>query len=103
MKEPKPYKLVRFWHKKFEKGFNLIHNIFLPMYIMLTKPRIKPVKLTKREKALLSILIKEIKDVLPNGKEKVEELLDSWIKANNLPIDKVSTLTQEEFYRWIRS
>jgi len=90
MKESKPYKLVRFWHK------------LLSMYIMLTRPRIKTVKLTKREKALLSILIKEIKDVLPNGKEKVEELLDSWIKANNLPVDKVSTLTQEEFYRWIK-
>lgn len=57
--------------------------------------KIKDIKLTVREKALLEIIIHEVKEVLPDS-NKVMEVLDCWIKANNLHPEKVNTLKDLE-------
>ncbi len=47
--------------------------------------------LSRKEKALLELLIAEIKDALPDVK-RVEELLDSWVKANDLHPERVERI-----------
>lgn len=60
----------------------------------------KTTKMKPETEALLSILIHEVKKTLPKGNQAVEELLDSWIIANNLPVNEVQTMTKEEFTKW---
>jgi len=58
--------------------------------------KFRDIKLSKQSKALLTILIKEIKDIInshpyDSGMCQIEinELLDSWINANNLKLYEV--------------
>lgn len=51
---------------------------------------VETVKLTKREKALLEILIAEILELNPN--ESIKKLLENWITANDLHPERVQTL-----------
>lgn len=53
--------------------------------------------LEQESKAVLSILVKEVEDILDSheparAKEEVEELLNTWKDANDLPVDHVKTL-----------
>jgi len=52
----------------------------------------KRMSLTRREKAFLELLIREVQDALPDvaSNRKVKNLLESWVKANDLHPEKVS-------------
>lgn len=51
-------------------------------------------KMTKREKALLTILIAEIHGC--QDMEGVKAITESWVKANDLHPEEVETLTEEQ-------
>lgn len=51
--------------------------------------KMKTMKLTKREKALLSIIIHEVLGLNPN--KKIRELLQSWVSTNDLHPEDVET------------
>lgn len=61
--------------------------------------------LSRREKAVLNILIHEVQEILKEPGEstpkleKIEQLLNSWIRANDLHPEQVETLTTEEAER----
>lgn len=62
-----------------------------------TKTVIKDVKLTKIEKAMLEILIHEIRELKPN--RRIEELLDTWVKENGLHPENVETVSVKKMRR----
>ena len=55
----------------------------------------KSVKLSTQNKALLSILIREIQEC--SNMNEVNLLLDSWIQANDLHPENVETMAEKEF------
>ena len=60
------------------------------------KPQMDRV-LTPNERGLLEILISEIQETLPQGEGKVKEVLQEWIKVNDLHPENVRSMTPEEF------
>jgi len=65
------------------------------------KNRQREVEITPETKAVLSILVKEIGEILDGyppseAVPKVRELLDSWIKANDLYPEEVEAYRPEE-------
>jgi len=55
---------------------------------------VQNLKMTKREKALLTILIAEIHGC--QDMEGVKAITESWVKANDLHPEEVETLTEEQ-------
>jgi Ca2+/Na+ antiporter len=58
------------------------------------KRRIRDLKLSSRERALFEIFVREIWDALPNSNE-VLKILDGYITAHNLNIDRVETVSAD--------
>jgi len=62
--------------------------------------KIKTIKFTKREKTLLEILIHEIQETLtfcePECYDKINTILHSWIKANDLHPEQCITVRPTE-------
>lgn len=60
--------------------------------------------ISKESKAFLSILIREVQDILKSDKgcidkiTEIEKLFDSWIKANNLYPEEVKVSTEFGIY-----
>ena len=50
-------------------------------------------EMTKREKALLTLIIAEVRDC--RDMERVKAVIDSWVTANDLHPEKVETLANE--------
>lgn len=60
--------------------------------------KFKDIKMTRREKALLTIIIAEIQDC--QNMEDVKAIVDSWITANDLHTETVVTLSKEEMEKY---
>jgi len=56
--------------------------------------KLKNIKMTKREKALLAIVIAEVQGC--RDMEGVKAITDSWVTANDLHPEDVKTLNQDE-------
>ena len=54
----------------------------------------KPINLTKRERALLSLIISGVKSEIPNGTKAIEVYVQTWIDANDIVIGDVNVITE---------
>lgn len=63
--------------------------------------RFKNIKMTKREKVLLTLVIAEVQACA--NIEEVKVTVASWVTANDLHPEKVETLNQDEFKRFLQS
>jgi len=67
-------------------------------------------RLTRREKAILTLIIREVQDGLADKKPKskkalaeaINGILDPWIRANDLHPENAKVMTVREFRRWFK-
>lgn len=62
--------------------------------------KFKDIKMTRREKALLTIIIAEIQGC--QDMEGVKAITNSWVTANDLHPEEVKTLSEEEMKKLMR-